>query len=866
MAKKTYTDLQIYQSADLPVQQKVKAYYDGIADGSIADRSFFDRDEPGATYTPWDPGYTINRDGVEVNPYEGMRIKDSSGVDSSTQEWKDWFANRRSLGKALNIVNHSLDGVPYDNHWLGHTDKDEHSTAATTPYNIGNYIDHTVHRHLGRDATAEDRSYWMQKLWDPNRLEATTDNYRDIITDHYENLPENIAIPIDPAKARSEPHPDVTGNVEDPVENKFLTARNQENDPDDPFPDKALHNNVTQAYINILGRNPDWNDPNDATYWYNMLESGANHWDQFEQSLRGVSADAEPDVNPTSDFSWEQGSTFYPERPNEDFVERPHGDFNTTNLSTETAVNTTTNTVADPVTDAPPVAVDPNDIATLTTVLPTTGETTDDSNLPIADLVGTGTDTTVSNPWADGSNESFVLDLYVNELGRSIDEATGLPIHEDGSGPDTEGFNYWLDRLNSGQHDRDTVAHQIHGSGEGHRYRNSLTGTDTDTTDTDTTTTDSTEVDTSTWHPDLSNEDYISHLYKTLQGREPDIEGLTYWTHRLDSEHHDREFVYKYIWGSKEAKNYRESIRGAEAEAEAERERNIAAFNETTAKQDIGDFYQTYLGRDPDWNHPQGATYWLDKMRTGELSLDQVGEYVQASLESRQRIGVQNLWEELYNVSPTEDWLDTLLTKDQWNLGITGEADLENKISTTSGFSDWLKGVYSDDLGRDIKQKGAEWWTKDFLQGQSRDTILTSIRNSDEYTRRTGLIDLYNERYGENPSEAWIDSMLEGSEFLGGYGSVAEIREKLMGLPPVGTETDTDTSTGNPSLDTFLDELRTLLGLGTDGTTGTPAQGYGWGGYGGIGAGVAVNRPLRPYKNARGMFNRGGLRISGLNI
>jgi hypothetical protein len=47
---------------------------------------------------------------------------------------------------------------------------------------------------------------------------------------------------------------------------------------------------------------------------------------------------------------------------------------------------------------------------------------------------------------------------------------------------------------------------------------------------------------------------------------------------------------------------------------------------------------------------------------------------------------------------------------------------------------------------------------------------------------------------------------------------------------------------------------------------GVPSQGYGWGGYGGIGAGVAVNRPFRPYKNARGMFNRGGLRISGLNI
>ena len=171
--------------------------------------------------------------------------------------------------------------------------------------------------------------------------------------------------------------------------------------------------------------------------------------------------------------------------------------------------------------------------------------------------------------------------------------------------------------------------------------------------------------------------------------------------------------------------------------------------------------------------------------------------------------------------------------------------------------------MYSDDLGRDIQQEGAEYWTKHFLLGKSRNSLLTSIRNDTEYTRRTGLIDLYNEKYGENPSEEWIDSMLEGSKFLGGYGSVAEIREKLMGLPPAGTETNTGTSTGNTSLDKFLEELRTLLGLGT---TGTPSQGYGWGGYGGAGAGVAVNRPSRKYRNARGMFNRGCLRISGLNI
>ena len=78
---------------------------------------------------------------------------------------------------------------------------------------------------------------------------------------------------------------------------------------------------------------------------------------------------------------------------------------------------------------------------------------------------------------------------------------------------------------------------------------------------------------------------------------------------------------------------------------------------------------------------------------------------------------------------------------------------------------EWLRGVYKNELGRDIGQEGLDYWTADIHdRGQNRNQVLSNIRRSDEKwlgdTYKTEL----GRELGDEGREYWMKDMREGGQ------------------------------------------------------------------------------------------------------
>ncbi len=87
-------------------------------------------------------------------------------------------------------------------------------------------------------------------------------------------------------------------------------------------------------------------------------------------------------------------------------------------------------------------------------------------------------------------------------------------------------------------------------------------------------------------------------------------------------------------------------------------------------------------------------------------------------------------------------------TRDQVLANIRRSDEYKNKQGSQSD-EDWVRDTYRTELGREAKKEGLDYWTKDLSSGQNRDQVLANIRRSDEYANRQSAKDRAEERLKE---------------------------------------------------------------------------------------------------------------------
>lgn len=164
-----------------------------------------------------------------------------------------------------------------------------------------------------------------------------------------------------------------------------------------------------------------------------------------------------------------------------------------------------------------------------------------------------------------------------------------------------------------------------------------------------------------------SNEQWVTDLYKTSMGREPDQKGLDYWTKQLDDRGEDRkDFISKYFHGHDDAKAFRNNPQPDPTPTE-----DYTGY--------VEGLYADILGRGSD---ESGLKYWTDALTAGTSTKDDVRKGFAYSDESKTNIA--NLYRDLLERDITSSGTDEFST---------------NEIGETDA-SYWLReGLYDDKDG-----------------------------------------------------------------------------------------------------------------------------------------------------------------------
>jgi len=145
-----------------------------------------------------------------------------------------------------------------------------------------------------------------------------------------------------------------------------------------------------------------------------------------------------------------------------------------------------------------------------------------------------------------------------------------------------------------------------------------------------------------------SNEQWVTDLYKTSMGREPDQEGLDYWTKQLDDRGEGRkDFISKFFHGHDDAKAFRNNPQPTTTPAED----STGAFDfakygvsnptlygdhaNLNADHNTDLIYQNIIGRNADRG---GRVYWADQIKSkGDQGYQDMVNTLLASTEYKDR-------------------------------------------------------------------------------------------------------------------------------------------------------------------------------------------------------------------------------------
>ncbi len=188
-----------------------------------------------------------------------------------------------------------------------------------------------------------------------------------------------------------------------------------------------------------------------------------------------------------------------------------------------------------------------------------------------------------------------------------------------------------------------------------------------------------------------NNEEYIKSLYNALFKRNPDSDGLNYWSNMLN-EGNSRKFVLAENMNSGE---FQETLN------------NIGIKNKGTIEIDLNDkkrevkglinqFYKGFYGRDGD---NEGLEYWANQILDGKKSVAEI--------------------------------LLTFINSDEFK-------------SKNYNNEEYVKSLYNALFKRNPDSNGLNYWTSRLNEGNSRKFILAENMNSDEFQEALNNIGIKN--------------------------------------------------------------------------------------------------------------------------
>ena len=197
----------------------------------------------------------------------------------------------------------------------------------------------------------------------------------------------------------------------------------------------------------------------------------------------------------------------------------------------------------------------------------------------------------------------------------------------------------------------------------------------------------------------------------------------------------------------------------------------------------------------------------------------------------------------------------------------TGEGDIQlptEEELATGNYGLGLNDIFNQYLGRDVGEEGATYWNDEYSklvnsgmdQATARQNIINSIKSGEEHSGRQGLVDYFNNRYGMNPSESFLDSYIgPGGESLRDLPTAQQAQAPAPTPAPTPAPVEESVQEQQPQeseFDQFIKFMTAIQGLGG---MGGGMGNYGYGGYGGFTpGGVAAAAPMTNMMNFMNAF------------
>lgn len=292
---------------------------------------------------------------------------------------------------------------------------------------------------------------------------------------------------------------------------------------------------------------------------------------------------------------------------------------------------------------------------------------------------------------------------------------------------DAEGLDYWVEKVTSGENSLGTLAFCVVDSDE----FKMKSGNDA---------------------KQKSIEEQIREIYQKMLNREPDDEGFKYWIENILSGKDTIGTLASCIAASEEYKKLNES--------------NEIGNREKIEKQ-IGEMYETMLGRAPD---EEGLKYWTEKILSGENSLATLASSIADSDEYKKRKGeaneelkrselekeIRSIYNTMLDREPDEEgfkyWIEKISSGEN-TLGtlakcIADSKEYAKKIrERAKNLKEQIRDLYRTMLDREPDKEGFAYWLKKISSGENTfATLVSSILQSEEYKTKN------------NPSEEAAES------------------------------------------------------------------------------------------------------------
>ncbi|GAA0091497.1 hypothetical protein UT300009_15250 [Paraclostridium bifermentans] len=254
-----------------------------------------------------------------------------------------------------------------------------------------------------------------------------------------------------------------------------------------------------------------------------------------------------------------------------------------------------------------------------------------------------------------------------------------------------------------------------------------------------------------------NNEEYVKALYIGLQGREPDADGLEYWTSQLGLGQSRKVVLYN-IFNSNEFQN-KLDLMGIKNKGQIDLDLND---NKGSVKNLINQFYKGIYGREGD---NSGLEFWSSQVIEGKQSIADILLIFTNSDECKNKNYnneeyVKSIYIALFDRNPDKDgfnyWINMLnggnsrrfllavnMNSDEFqkkldNIGIKNKGNIDISLQDRKGeVKDIVNNFYLGFHGRNSDNDGLNYWADQIISGnRSVAQVVDCFINSNEFKNK----------------------------------------------------------------------------------------------------------------------------------